>query len=385
MNLSSPYHILEQTAVHPQNLVKKINQNVPEYHSGISQSPPTSDKLYSPLEYTLKEYTLKKQEHSLFTTSLETHSSDVSSEIKEELTDNTNLIVADKSYFFQGSVSIDIPEDSEYKTCLQNESKKIKKLSAAKSPNTDPTSCKTTKLQTKKRPWKTWEDAELVNLIDKHGRCWSKIAKYLGNRTGKQVRNRYLNYLEPNLNLGEFTPEENQILMALHAEYGNRWVLIAKHLPGRGEGQIKNQVYCLKRNLHTLDSRETSKGSSMADERGSMLGRRRRTAKEDLSFYNKIHAKKEILMKEEDCSPLYLVKEEQGLKFEGNAQVDGLEEVYASVLKSIGDEIGSQSVIQAHKILCERKHAIEYFYAKTYKKLAELEDEDSVDSIKTDC
>lgn len=32
---------------------------------------------------------------------------------------------------------------------------------------------------------------------------------------------------------GPFTPEEDELITQLHAEYGSKWAEIAKHLPGR--------------------------------------------------------------------------------------------------------------------------------------------------------
>ncbi|KAK8936330.1 Transcription factor LAF1 [Platanthera zijinensis] len=42
------------------------------------------------------------------------------------------------------------------------------------------------------------------------------------------------------LKRGIFTPEEERIVMTLHAKLGNKWSRIAMHLPGRTDNEIKN-------------------------------------------------------------------------------------------------------------------------------------------------
>jgi myb proto-oncogene protein len=41
-------------------------------------------------------------------------------------------------------------------------------------------------------------------------------------RTGKSCRLRWLNYLRPDVRRGNITPEEQLLIMELHAKWGNR-------------------------------------------------------------------------------------------------------------------------------------------------------------------
>jgi len=92
------------------------------------------------------------------------------------------------------------------------------------------------------------------------------ISSAMEGRTGKQVRDRFLNKLRPNIKCGDWSPEEDERLVALCREVGNRWSLIATHLPGRTEGQVKNRYYSyIKKRLQpngtlsqTSDSRNIS-------------------------------------------------------------------------------------------------------------------------------
>lgn len=59
-------------------------------------------------------------------------------------------------------------------------------------------------------------------------------------RTGKSCRLRWVNYLRPDLRRGKMTPHEEQLVLELHAKWGNRWSRIARKIPGRTDNEIKN-------------------------------------------------------------------------------------------------------------------------------------------------
>ncbi|XP_031257952.1 transcription factor WER-like [Pistacia vera] len=94
----------------------------------------------------------------------------------------------------------------------------------------------------KKGLWTEEEDRILLEHIRVHGRGhWNRIPKVTGlRRCGKSCRLRWLNYLSPNVKHGDFSEEEEDLIIRLHKLLGNRWSLIAGRVPGRTDNQVKN-------------------------------------------------------------------------------------------------------------------------------------------------
>ncbi|XP_043705199.1 transcription factor MYB36-like [Telopea speciosissima] len=99
------------------------------------------------------------------------------------------------------------------------------------------------KANVKRGPWSPEEDTALKNYVQRYGTggSWISLPTKAGlKRCGKSCRLRWLNYLRPDIKHGGFTEEEVNIICSLYNSIGSRWSIIASHLPGRTDNDVKN-------------------------------------------------------------------------------------------------------------------------------------------------
>nr|GEU59729.1 putative homeodomain-like protein [Tanacetum cinerariifolium] len=94
----------------------------------------------------------------------------------------------------------------------------------------------------KKGTWSEEEDHKLRAYIQIYGHWnWGLLPKFAGlSRNGKSCRLRWVNYLRPHVKHGNFTLEEDNIILDMHNKLGNKWpprVTFGRLLPhARGLG-----------------------------------------------------------------------------------------------------------------------------------------------------
>ncbi|CAI8587958.1 unnamed protein product [Vicia faba] len=94
----------------------------------------------------------------------------------------------------------------------------------------------------KKGPWTPNEDKKLIAYVTQNGHeNWHSLPTRAGlQRCGKSCRLRWINYLSPYIKRGNFSLEEDQTIIQVHALIGNKWSTIAALLPRRTDNEIKN-------------------------------------------------------------------------------------------------------------------------------------------------
>ncbi|CAD8092931.1 unnamed protein product [Paramecium sonneborni] len=91
--------------------------------------------------------------------------------------------------------------------------------------------------------WTEEEDKEVLRLTKIYQFNWKQIANEIPNRTGRQIRERYVNHLDSNIIRTPWTKQEDKKIWEMFQKMGTRWSDMSKKMPGRPENMIKNRFY----------------------------------------------------------------------------------------------------------------------------------------------
>ncbi|KAH7311357.1 hypothetical protein B0I35DRAFT_437949 [Stachybotrys elegans] len=116
----------------------------------------------------------------------------------------------------------------------------------------------------KKGAWDENEDERLREAVRVHGQRWAVIANIVGLRSPDQCAKRWQYSLDPRLEHGGWSPEEDDVLLELVRAHGRDWKLLHdQEFPTRSRNELKNRYSTLtRRSNQRSESRSTCSGSS---------------------------------------------------------------------------------------------------------------------------
>ncbi|KAH0791403.1 Myb-like DNA-binding domain containing protein [Histomonas meleagridis] len=92
------------------------------------------------------------------------------------------------------------------------------------------------------------EDQKLSQLVSIFGpKDWITISKLMDSRNPRQCRERWKNYLNPELRRDPWTPEEDRLLCQKHDELGAKWNKIARFFNNRSDNSLRNRWMLISR------------------------------------------------------------------------------------------------------------------------------------------
>ncbi|KAI0551138.1 Homeodomain-like protein [Xylaria curta] len=100
----------------------------------------------------------------------------------------------------------------------------------------------------KKGPWNKNEDECLLDAVDRYGQRWTLVANEVGFRSPDQCAKRWQSKLDPNLEHGRWTVEEDELLLNLVRENGREWKMFQEQkFSRRSTNELKNRYTGLTR------------------------------------------------------------------------------------------------------------------------------------------
>jgi hypothetical protein len=86
------------------------------------------------------------------------------------------------------------------------------------------------------------EDVLLVQLMSQcPSMNWKDVASRLCGRTARQCRERWTNYLRPNICIDPWSDREDNLLLRQIEQNGHHWTAIAQAFQGRSTNDVKNR------------------------------------------------------------------------------------------------------------------------------------------------
>ncbi|KAI0409175.1 Homeodomain-like protein [Xylaria palmicola] len=122
----------------------------------------------------------------------------------------------------------------------------------------------------KKGAWNKHEDERLLDAVERHGQKWTLVANKVGFRSPDQCAKRWQSKLDPNLEHGGWTAEEDELLLRLVQENGREWKMFQEqNFSRRSTNELKNRYTGLARKAkityHRAESVASYSGSGSSN------------------------------------------------------------------------------------------------------------------------
>ena len=116
------------------------------------------------------------------------------------------------------------------------------------------------KMELKKGQWSYQENRLLKQWVKLNGpKNWEACGRFIHGRKGKQCREHWSNCLNPELKKGDWTPEEDFLIMFFYEKCKGSWKKIIPLFNGRIENSIKNRFYSRLRKYATKNIEKSQK------------------------------------------------------------------------------------------------------------------------------
>ena len=116
------------------------------------------------------------------------------------------------------------------------------------------------KMELKKGQWSYQENRLLKQWVKLNGpKDWEACGRFIHGRKGKQCREHWSNCLNPELKKGDWTPEEDFLIMFFYEKCKGSWKKIIPLFNGRIENSIKNRFYSRLRKYATKNIEKSQK------------------------------------------------------------------------------------------------------------------------------
>jgi hypothetical protein len=106
------------------------------------------------------------------------------------------------------------------------------------------------------------EDIKLKQLIFQFGTSnWKLIEKQMINRSARQCKERWTNYISPFVKQSEWSIEEETQLIQLFEIYSSRWTKIAEYFNNRTPLHCKNHILTLQNQKKKFELKKTNQST----------------------------------------------------------------------------------------------------------------------------